>query len=1026
MIRRKMSRWQAKPPRSSLKTGFSGLFLVVLVLSGQGCSREPTVDEHIETARALLSEAKRQMVIVRRQTKFEAIAELKAALKKDRDNVEANAILGLTLFELGEYADAASKLGSAIALGATPSTVTPKLAQALLILDEFDRLDELTLDGLGPEGRSTVQAAKALSMIYRGNMPIAVELMNAVRRSEVVSPYAEVAEARLAIETQGYAEALALLLDLLDRLPNYVPALNLLGDVQGMLGRPAEAMKAYQRVADLSEKKMAPSLNALLMRVYTGNYRRALVDLGRLQASDSRVIRNDGLRFMSGLLELQRQPYVEPRKRLMRVDSLIDYPLTLYYLAALDLEEGAPDFALSHVNQYLRFVPGGATGTKLAAKLELSLGGYTRAEYLMHRLLTRYPDEKEALALYALAQSRQAKYHEEIATLTRLLTLSPGSHSLRARLASAYLGLGAENIELADIPEIFYSGSRETPEESHAASSKANSNDQQPVVPDETAKVGGELDGDSSWRSIIAALPSRKEAPVIPYVQAEQVGRTILEKILAEYPDYEVADVLLVLNHLRRNRIEEALIAAEAYRARSPSSATAYDLLGRTLQASGREEAANAAFKNALLLRPGYPDAARGLADFERSVGDIDAAREYYRDILNHYPKNTRSGMELAGTYGEQGMTMAMLKVLEETRLADRRAVGPYLSQLRYQLALGEVEEASLIVSGMTEAQRVDLDALATIASWEITRGRYDQALANLSQLINDRPDVAQYHYLSAKAYALLGDRKRTLSELARTIELDPGHFFALIATARLELAEGDTEAFQQSLETLEKRAPDNLDVMKLSADYANSLGDSDIAQALLEKILRRHAVTDNLIALADHLLLENNSKNAESYLSAWLDEQPDDVIVREKLAEVYMHEGRAEDAMEQYRIILERIPAHVAALNNLAVLLTESDPETAIEYAEKALRFSGGASAVLDTLAMAQLKNQQVLKAERSIGRALSLSPDNANMRFHQAQIMDASGDRVGAIIALERLLQATTEFPQRQEVRAYLGSLN
>ena len=110
MIRRKMSRWQDKPPRSSLKTGLSGLFLVVLVLSGQGCSREPTVDEHIETARALLSEAKRQMVIVRRQTKFAAIAELKAALKKDQDNFEANAILGLTLFELGEYADAASKL----------------------------------------------------------------------------------------------------------------------------------------------------------------------------------------------------------------------------------------------------------------------------------------------------------------------------------------------------------------------------------------------------------------------------------------------------------------------------------------------------------------------------------------------------------------------------------------------------------------------------------------------------------------------------------------------------------------------------------------------------------------------------------------------------------------------------------------------------------------------------------------------------------------------------------------------------
>ena len=1009
-----------------LRSVLAGLSWVLLVLMGQGCSREPTVDEHMEVARALLAEAEGQIVMMRRQTRMEANTALKAVLKKDRANIEATTILGLTLFDMGEYADAESKLDRAIALGAAPSVVTPKLAQALLILGEFERLDELTLNGLAPEGRSTVQAAKALSMIYRDNMPIAVELMNAVRQNDAISPFAEVAEARLVMETQGYAEARELLLAQLKRLPNYVPALNLLGDVQSMLGQPAAAMKAYMRVSDLSENSVAPSLNALLMRVYGGNYRRALQQTKRAESSEPQVITNDGWRFMRGLLELQGQSLGEARKRLMRVESLIDYPLTFYYLAALDLEEGTPEFALSHINQYLRFIPGASTGTKLAAKLELSLGGYARAEYLMHRLLSRYPDDEEALALYAQAQSRQAQYHEEIATLTRLLKLDPASHVIRARVASAYLHLGSENIDLADIPEIFYLRPMEPREEPPAISSKVNSTDEQAQAPGDAPAKGGRLNGDFSWRSIVAALPGRIEATAVRYVVAEQVGRTILEKILSEDPGYESADVLLVLNHLRHDRIEEAVVAAEAYRKRSPSSAVAYDLLGRALQASGREAAASNAFKNALLLRPGYPDAARGLADFERSAGDIDAARDYYKDILSHYPENSRSGMELAGTYGEQGMTMAMLETLEETRLANRRAAGPYLSQLRYQLALGEVEAGSLIVSGMTETQRVDLDALATMAAWEITRGRYDQALVNLLRLTNERPDVAHYHYLKAKTYALLGDRKRTLSELARTIELDSGHFFATLATARLELAEGDAEAFRRSLETLEAIAPNNLDVMKLSAVYADSRGDSAIAQALLEKVLHRHAVIENLVALADYLMLEDNLKSAKSYLRVWLDERPDDVIAREKLAEVYMRQSRIKDAMAQYRIILKRIPAHVAALNNLALLLTEDDPANAIEYAEKALRFSGGASAVLDTLAMARLKNQQVVEAKRSIERALSLSPDNANMQFHQAQIMHASGDRVGAINALEKLLATTAEFPQRQEVLVYLDSLD
>ena len=1025
LICRKISCSRDRQLRVALRFTFAGLSLVILVFVGQGCSREPTVDEHMEVARTLLAEAERQIVMMRRQTRMEANTALKAVLKQDQDNIEATTILGLNLFNMGEYADAENQLDKAIALGAAPSVVTPKLAQSLLILDEFEKLDELTLDGLASEGRSTVQAAKALSMIYRGNIPIAIELMNAARENEAMSPFAEVADARLVIETQGYAEARELLLDQLERLPNYVPALNLLGDVQSMLGQPAAAIKAYMRVSDLSENSMAPSLNALLMRVYSGNYRVAIRDLQRLGDREPRAVKNEGARFMRGLLELQRQSLGEARKRLMKVDSLIDYPLTFYYLAALDLEEGAPEFALSHINQYLRFIPGASTGTKLAAKLELSLGGYARAEYLMHRLLSRHPDDEEALALYAQAQSRQAQYHEEIATLTRLLKLDPNSQVIRARIASAYLRLGSESIDLADIPEIFYRRPMESPEEPPAISSKVNPTDEQVQAPDNEPAERGRLNGDFSWRSIVAALPSRIEAPAIRHVVADQVGRTILEKILSEDPGYETADILLVLNHLRHDRIEEAVVAAEAYRERSPSSAAAYDLLGRALQASGRKEAASTAFKNALSLRPGYPDAARGLADFELSAGDIDAARGYYKDILSHYPENTRSGMELAGTYGEQGMTTAMLEALEETRLANRRATGPYLSQLRFQLALGEVEAGSLVVSGMTEAQRVDLDALATMAAWEITRGRYDQALVNLSRLIDERPDVAHYHYLRAKAYALLGDRKRTLSELARTMELDPDHFFATIARARLQLAEGDTQAFQRSLEALEATAPDNLDVMKLSAVYADSRGDSEIAQALLEKILHRHPVTENLVALVDYLQLENNSKSAESYLRLWLDDQPDDAIAREKLAEVYMRESRIEEAMAQYRIILKRIPAHVAALNNLALLLTEDDPENAIEYAEKALRFSGGASAVLDTLAMAQLKNRQVVEAKRSIERALSLSPDNANMQFHQAQIMHASGDRIGAINTLEKLLATRAEFPQRQEVRAYLDSL-
>ena len=78
---------------------------------------------------------------------------------------------------------------------------------------------------------------------------------------------------------------------------------------------------------------------------------------------------------------------------------------------------------------------------------------------------------------------------------------------------------------------------------------------------------------------------------------------------------------------------------AREYQERNPDSATSYYLLGRAYLASGERQKAMTAFNKALELRPGDPGAGSSLADLALSDDDYEAARNYYKQVLEHYPE---------------------------------------------------------------------------------------------------------------------------------------------------------------------------------------------------------------------------------------------------------------------------------------------------------------------------------------------------------------------------------------------------
>jgi len=121
----------------------------------------------------------------------------------------------------------------------------------------------------------------------------------------------------------------------------------------------------------------------------------------------------------------------------------------------------------------------------------------------------------------------------------------------------------------------------------------------------------------------------------------------------------------------------------------------------------------------------------------------------------------------------------------------------------------------------------------------------------------------------------------------------------------------------------------------------------------------------------------------------------------------------------------LQDAPESVVVLNNLAWLLRDSDPEKALSHAEKAVDLSDRTPSTLDTLAIVQLKNNQLIKAQRSIERALADGKGSPAMYYHSAMIDHASGNTEAAIETLQRLLSEKKDFSERAEAEKLLATL-
>jgi len=93
----------------------------------------------------------------------------------------------------------------------------------------------------------------------------------------------------------------------------------------------------------------------------------------------------------------------------------------------------------------------------------------------------------------------------------------------------------------------------------------------------------------------------------------------------------------------------------------------------------------------------------------------------------------------------------------------------------------------------MDHPHRAAAEALE-LATGDIAARRYDIAETRLTRLLRSAPQFAEAWHKRAALYYLLGRDAECLSDIRRTLELEPRHFAAMMHFAEILLGEGATQ----------------------------------------------------------------------------------------------------------------------------------------------------------------------------------------------------------------------------------------
>jgi tetratricopeptide (TPR) repeat protein len=380
----------------------------------------------------------------------------------------------------------------------------------------------------------------------------------------------------------------------------------------------------------------------------------------------------------------------------------------------------------------------------------------------------------------------------------------------------------------------------------------------------------------------------------------------------------------------------------------------------------------------------------------------------------------------------------------------------------RAYLLSGDSIGARAHLEGALKVNRFFTPAALTLAELSIAQANYDEALARADEVLTIEPGNQTAGLLRAEAWIGLGKYEQAenlLARMSKQYPQDPSVHIQLgllllhrkkyreaeiqirrvyqarakdprapIALAEVLAAQAKTGQALELLQSEIKNTPNSIPLLRTLSRIAGDAGHIDLALDQYSKLIAQQPGSAEYYLRRGQLYRKKgNAHQAVINLEKASQLAPADPLVAAYLADALLSAGRRGDAKAKYRVALGLQPDNPVILNNLAMMLSESDGDLdeAQKLAEAALRNDPNQLAFRDTLGWVYLRKGMTDSAIQTLNGVVSKAPSNPTFAYHLGLALSRKGQGETARKALEAALRNNPNADEEKRIRELLSQI-
>ena len=501
----------------------------------------------------------------------------------------------------------------------------------------------------------------------------------------------------------------------------------------------------------------------------------------------------------------------------------------------------------------------------------------------------------------------------------------------------------------------------------------------------------------------------------------EREGQVLLDG-LERHPDHP--QLLMALSDFQRQRgnLSEAITLARKLVELQPDTAGNYSYLASLQNAADDQQGADETLRKLIESDPTDTDSRLAVARFYLSQQNPDKAESVLQEGLEALPLDFALNKAMSGLYLATERRDQALALLEKLAAQTRESESPDYFQAKTELAKiylanGEIDKARDYADEVIAEKSDVTDAHFVRGRIYLNDGDALKAISEFRPVVTASPAFVPGYLALAEAYTRNGENNLALDTLRNAKKVDPRNRAVRLTLARLLAGLQKHQQAIEELEELRASRPDDREVAVVLADVYMAVGNYTDADEVLTALMKESPDEPFLLAKKAELSARQKQwDRASGYLLKALKKVPDSADLHRRLVQIFINAGQFGKASEhcrqqlktaetsQQKALFEFLSGHV--------LVAEKKYANAERAYARAVELYPEWPSPQEALVKVLLAQRKPDEARVQLEQMIEDAPERLSAYLMLGQIYHQKGERSLAVETYEKALKQDPEF--------------